>query len=53
MSGGFGHVTFAAGAVEIRWLTKIDPTSGDTLSLDLRGSGQDHDDIRRLEGEDL
>ena len=83
-------MTFAAGAVEIRRVTKIDSTSRDLLSLDLllvtpatesawqtrtrvrwergevwvvsrqglislkrlRGSGQDQDDIRRLEGDE-
>ena len=84
------QMTFAAGAVEIRRVTKIDSTSRDLLSLDLllvtpatesawqtrtrvrwergevwvvsrqglislkrlRGSGQDQDDIRRLEGDE-
>jgi hypothetical protein len=82
---------FAGGAVEIRRVTKIDPSSGDLLSLDLllvtpaltdiwasrtrigwergevwavsreglvalkklRGSGQDQDDIKRLQENDL
>lgn len=84
-------MTFAAGAVEIQRVTKIDSTSRDLLSLDLllvtqateavwqtrmrvrwergevwvvsrqglislkrlRGSGQDQDDIRRLEEDEL
>jgi hypothetical protein len=83
-------MTFAGGAVEIRRVTKIDPSSGDILSLDLllvtpalsdvwagrkkigwergevwvvsreglvalkklRGSGQDQDDIKRLQEDD-
>ncbi len=83
-------LSFANGVIEIRWVSKIDPESGDPLSLDLllvtpkifsiwesrttanweggklsvvsrnglislkelRGSGQDQDDIKALQDED-